>query len=344
LSLRVRSFEAADLAACAALLAHRHSVDCAREGLGPARNPAYADPRACLEMLERFFGSGRADVVVAESGGRVVGFLAGDRQMFSPAEFASIYAEPRSISIPLHGHAVADTVDATEAYTEMYAPLATRWVTAGMFSHNAGVSADDERMLEAFYFLGFARKSVCAVRSTWDPVDAPPEDGGVRVARVSNEDEALMERFHRDLMTYQTRSPMFWPYSGEADPAVADLRTKLVESRQGLCFAAWIDDAPVGMMLLAPALFLSPLLSSVEMAYLWEGFLDPGARSKGVGSTLLARALVALRTQGHRWCALHFVAGNPLGARFWQGHGFVPCEYTMRRQVDERISWARGPA
>ena len=116
MSLRVRPFEAGDLAACAALLAHSHSEACARESLGPARNAVYGDPRACLELLERFFGSGHADVVVAESEGRIVGYFAGERQMFSPTEFPSIYAEPRSVSIPLHGHAVADSVDATDAY------------------------------------------------------------------------------------------------------------------------------------------------------------------------------------------------------------------------------------
>lgn len=342
MSLRVRSFEASDLAACAALLAHSHAQACEREALGPARNKVYADPRACLELLERFFGSGRADVLVAETGGRVVGYLAGERQMFSPVEFASIYAEPRSISIPLHGHAVSDTVDAVEAYTELYARAAAGWVSAGMFIHNTAVSVDDVGALEAFSFLGFARKSVCAVRSTWDAVDTPVASDTIRIARIGSEDEALMERFHRELMTYQTGSPMFWPYNGEADGAVAELRGKLIESRQGVCFAAWVDDAPVGMILLAPALFLSPLLSSVETAYLWEGYLDSRARSKGVGTQLLARALVALRTQGHRWCALHFVAGNPLGSRFWQGHGFAACEYTMCRHVDGRVSWARG--
>jgi hypothetical protein len=46
------------------------------------------------------------------------------------------------------------------------------------------------------------------------------------------------------------------------------------------------------------------------------------------------------RKQGHRWCTLHFASGNPSGAPFWLGHGFIPVEYTMSRHLDERVAYA----
>ncbi|MFT4572467.1 MAG: GNAT superfamily N-acetyltransferase [Hyphomicrobiaceae bacterium] len=342
MSTVVRNLRPEDSAACAALLAHAQAGAIREEETGGARTARLADPGACVELLDRLFSSRRSDAVVAEEGGRIVGYLAGDRQMFSPEDFASIYAEPRSVVIPLHGHVVADHSDAVDLYTKMYGALAGRWIDGGMFAHSISVAAEDADAVEAWSWLGFGYKSVCAIRDTAIPVTLR-EDVRVRVEQVGSERDDLIERFHCRLMIYQTGSPMFWPYNGEADAAVRDVRSKLLDTGQAGCFLAWVDDEPAGMMLAAPGIFLSPMLASSDTAYLWEGFIDPVARAGGVGAALLGRLMGWLASRRQNRCALHFVAGNPLGRRFWLGQGFRPAEVLLRRHVDERVAWARGP-
>jgi GNAT superfamily N-acetyltransferase len=339
MALILRNARPADTAACAALLARDQSRALRESG----RNSRFVDPRACVELLDRLFSDRRSDVVVAERNGRLVGYLAGERQMFAPEEFASIYAEARSVVIPLHGHRVAEGEDPAEVYTELYGAVSGRWVERGMFTHTIGLAAEDREGIEAWSWLGFGHKSVCAIRETAEPVLVR---GGpdVRVEQAGNEDDDLIEGFHRRLMTYQTGAPMFWPYNGEPDPAVREIRHKLLESGQAGCFLGWAGGEPAGMMLATPGIFVSPLLAGSDTSYLWEGFVDPEARASGVGALLLSRLMDWLRSRGQTRCALHFVAGNRLGRRFWLGNGFRPVELMLHRRIDDRVAWARGPA
>jgi GNAT superfamily N-acetyltransferase len=281
---------------------------------------------------------------VAEIDGRICGFLVGERLLFAPEDFAAIYAEPRSISIPLHCHGVADGVAPGPVYEALYAFLGQRWIADGFFVHNVSISCLDADVVSAWVNLGFGRKSVCALRSTGPLRPAPPAPDGLFIDDVRGRDEQVLETFHQRLMTFQTGAPMFWPYNGEPDAKVRAMRIEALTSGQGVAFIARRGGEPVGSMLFVPAVFLSPLLVCERMVYLWEAFMDPDSRSEGVGSALLDHALAMLRRRSIEWCTLHFVSGNPRGGPFWQSRGFVPIESTMRRQVDERVSWARGPA
>jgi GNAT superfamily N-acetyltransferase len=293
--------------------------------------------------VEQLLASPRATAVVAERHGRVCGFLAGERQLFAPEDFASIYAEPRSTNIPLHGHAVDADDDADILYEAMYSALAEGWVADGFFIHNVAARASDPATLDAWSLLGFGRKSVCAVRAT-SPLDVrtrPVE--GITIDELRGRDDEILETFHRSLMTFQTGAPMFWPYTGESDARVRSVRRDALLSGQGFAYIARdAGHVPLGSLLFVPSVFLSPLLVCERMVYLWEGFVDERSRSAGVGSLLLDHALSCLRERGVLWCALHYVSGNPRGGRFWPSKGFAPVECVLHRHVDERIAWARG--
>jgi len=287
--------------------------------------------------------SHRVTGAVAEIDGRVCGFLIGEKLLFAPEDFAAIYAEPRSISVPLHCHGVADGVDPAPVYEALYGFLGQRWIDDGFFVHNVSISCMDRGVLDSWVHLGFGRKSVCAVRPTTPLEPRPAPVPGLFIDEVRGHDEDVLETFHRRLMTFQTGAPMFWPYNGEPDAKVRAMRVDALTSGQGIAFIARRDGEPVGSMLFVPAVFLSPLLVCDRMVYLWEAFMDADARSGGVGSVLLDHALATLRSRGIEWCSLHFVSGNPRGGPFWQSRGFHPVEATMRRQVDERVAWAKGP-
>jgi GNAT superfamily N-acetyltransferase len=354
--LGVREFQSGDVQAAAELLAAAHARDLAAAPAGLRLGERYAETRGCRNVLDQLLASPRASAVVAVDGGRVRGFMAGERQLFAPEDFASIYAEPRSTNVPLHGHAIAAGVDAQAAYEAMYAALAREWVASGFFVHNVAMSAFDRDVVDAWQLLGFGRKSVCAVRSTRrveadvaHPASAADDDviaqiaSEITIEEIRGRDEELLEQFHRRLMIFQTDAPMFWPYTGESDAKVRAVRREALVSGQGFAYIArTLEGEAVGSLLFVPAVFLSPLLVCERMVYLWEGFVDDAQRARGVGSMLLSHALASLYERGIKWVALHFVSGNPGGGRFWPSKGFVPVEFVMHRHVDERVAWARG--
>lgn len=340
--LRIREFRPGDLQAAAQLLAAAHVRASAACPEGLKLGGRYRESPGCRTVIEQLVSSPRAASVVAETGGRMCGFLAGERQLFAPEDFASIYAEPRSTSVPLHGHAVADDVDAGAVYEEMYASLADRWVANGFFVHNVSVSALDPATADAWVPLGFGRKSVCAVRSTAG-MPTPAASESITIEELRGRDDDVLETFHRRLMLFQTGAPMFWPYTGESDVRVRGVRRDALVSGQGFAYVARNQDGDaLGSFLFVPSVFLSPLLVCEKMIYLWEGFVEEQARAAGVGSMLLDHAMTRLHERGVKWCALHFVSGNPRGGRFWPSRGFLPVEYVLHRHVDERIGWAKG--
>lgn len=341
--LRVRDFQNDDFAAAAELLAASHGRSQSAGPGGLLLGVRFLAPSGCRHALEQLVASPRSRSVVAERNGRVCGFLVGERQLFAPEDFASIYAEPRSCSVPLHGHAVAADVDAALVYEAMYASLAERWVADGFFVHTVAVSAFDRAAAEAWTMLGFGRKSVCAVRPTVKLGAGETPADGVVIDEVRGEDHELLETFHRRLMTFQTGAPMFWPYNGESDAKVRAVRRDAMLSGQGVAYVArGREGDPLGAMLLVPSVFLSPMLVCDKMVYLWEGFVEEDARSGGVGTMLLDHAMGRLQENDVQWCALHYIAGNPRGGHFWPAKGFLPVEYVLRRHVDERVAWATG--
>ncbi len=341
----IREFESRDLDWAAELLAAAH-VRRRRAAAGAwplsARHTMAAP---CRSLLETLLADSHTDGVVAEQDGGLLGYLFGERQSFAPDEFPAVYAEPNSVAMPLHGHALAEGADAYLVYGTLYAELARRWVEDGRVVHTLGVAAAESEDVGAWQALGFGRKSVCVTRSLADfpaadaaaegAVDAPGRTPAVELCDLT--DEPAMARFHRSLMRYQIGAPMFWPYTGEADGALGDVRRRLIADGRARCFAARVQGEPKGMMLFTAPVFLSPLETPEGMVYLWEAFLDPDARAGGIGRALLARALGELKRAGNHWCALHYVAGNLIGGRFWTEQGFRPLEYILKRHVDERL-------
>jgi GNAT superfamily N-acetyltransferase len=335
----------ADQQAAAELLAAAHARAMASGPGGLHLGERYLSASGCRALVDQLFASPRTSAVVAEVDGRVRGYLAGEKQLFAPEDFASIYAEPRSTNVPLHGHAVAADADTTLVYERMYATLAQRWVADGFFIHNVAVSALDRAAKEAWNLLGFGRKSVCAVRPTSRIGDVPSNELGIRIEEIRGRDDEVLETFHRRLMIFQTGAPMFWPYTGESDAKVRSVRRDALLSGQGFAYIAKERAGrALGSLLFVPSVFLSPLLVCEKMVYLWEGFVEEDQRASGVGSILLDHAMSSLAERGVKWCALHFVSGNPRGGRFWPSRGFLPVETVLHRHVDERIAWAKGPS
>ena len=87
--------------------------------------------------------------------------------------------------------------------------------------------------------------------------------------------------------------------------------------------------------------FTPPIIKGDTNVYLFEGIVARDTRGGGIGTALLKESMAWASRSGFESCTLHFASGNPLGAPFWLGHGFVPVEHTMANVVDERVAWGR---
>jgi GNAT superfamily N-acetyltransferase len=338
-TITVRPFVPNDLPAAAALLAARHKRD--RQRLN-ALEPALEDPAACAALLAPLPPDTRADGVVALIDGRVAAFLFGERMTLPPTDFSSLFIPPQSIAISVQGHAAEPGPDLFPLYRAMYGELAARWVRSGFFQHQTHIFAGDPELQEAWVALGFGRMMTAAIRPVADPVATQTTSRTVDVRRATDEDLDVVMGLGDTLLRFHSLSPMFWPFLAEPQPATREFQRMMLTADENGYFVAYDGGQAVAMQTFLRHGFLPAITPQERNTYLFEGIVEPGVRGGGLGTELLARGLAWAREQGDEYCTLHFASGNPSGAPFWLGHGFVPVEYTMTRRVDERVAWANG--
>jgi GNAT superfamily N-acetyltransferase len=336
--LTVRPFEATDTAAAATLLAARHKT--ARKRL-PMLSKALEAPRGWEPLVRGVLGP-RSHGVAAHRDGKLVGFLIGEDSLFGPTEMASLWFPPHSISVDNAGHAVAPGEDLTGVYRTLYAHLAERWVARGFFIHRIEVTAGDADVQEAWVSLGFGRHITAAVRDTGPVANA--RAGLIDIREANTEDIDVVMRLVDTLNRHHATSPMFWPMLPETDEAAKQFNLSGIAGTTNAYFIAYLRGQPAALQsFLAPG-FTPQIVEPEKTIYLFDGVVDEAARDGGVGSSLLEHSMRHLREHGYERCCLHFASGNPSGAPFWLGQGFVPVQHTMLRHVDERIAWANHTA
>lgn len=332
--LTVRPFEAGDVTAATALLAARHKA--ARKRLRML-SKALEMPPSWEPLVKGALGP-RSHGAAALRDGKLVGFLIGEDTLFGPTEMPSLWFPPHSVSIDNAGHAVALEEDVSGVYRALYAHLAERWVARGFFIHRIEVTAGDSEGQEAWVSLGFGRHITAAVRGTGPVVNARP--GLVEVREANTEDIDVVMRLVDTLNRHHAESPMFWPILPETDAAAKQFNLSGMAAATNPYFLAYLRGEPAALQsFLAPG-FTPQIVQPEKTIYLFDGVVDEAARDGGVGSSLLDHSMRHLRERGYERCCLHFASGNPSGAPFWLGQGFVPVQHTMLRHVDERIAWA----
>ncbi len=333
----VRPFAPQDAAVGAELLAAR--LRSGHERL-PFIDSALGSPAAVRDFVTALQANPFADGVVAEAAGQPVGFLFGQRMLMAPTVMESLFVPPHSISIPVEGHAIAESADATVVYREMYRHLAAAWVREGFFLHRAAILAGDADEQEAWVSLGFGRAMTAATRPAADPV-ANVRATGIEVHRAGSEDIGVVMRLSDVLMEHHNRAPIFWPLLKEPLPAARAFNLGVLEEGSMPYFVGYQSGEPIAMTTFLRPGFTPPVVAHASDIYLFEGIVSEAARSGGVGTAVLDAALTWVRDNGYATCTLHFASANYSAAPFWLGHGFVPVEHTMERHIDERVAWAR---
>jgi len=335
MALTVQPFTAEHVDAGAALLAGRHRADRAHEPRLPA---AFEEVAPARRVVEGTFAYPGTRGVVAIRDGRPVGFMLGSTILPPPATRGSLFLHPRSAFVSYGGHAV-EPADAEAIYRALYAALSPAWVAAGHFAHYVAVPASDTVICAAWFSLGFGRDVTAALRGTEPPAEGAAD---VDIRRAGPADLDTVVAMALGLYHHHAGPPMYLPFLAEIEPDERAEKARALADPECPHWLAFRAGRATGMHAFEPPPdWMSPLVKPEGSTYLLHGFTDGGARGTGVGRALLRRSLAGAREAGHAHCLLHFLSSNLSAARFWLGNGFRPVELRLRRDVDDRIAWAR---
>lgn len=325
----IRPFTPADLPSAAALQVARIE----RAG-APMRQPGAPEIGAVADLVAAPDSVG----VVAQAGGRPVGYLLGRPVLAEVDPIEAADYRPGSFVIPQEGHAV-DAGDDGWLIRRMYAALAETLVGRGLLNHQVTVPARDREGLEAWFSLGFGSEETGAVRRVTS-MRAPAAEVAIR--RVGPDAIDTVEALADELNRHLEKSPAFFPTAPGGAEAWRRLILEKLADPGCAFFVAERDGSPAGM-----ATFMDPWAFSLVyrpegLVYLDQGVVFPAERGRGTGRALVAAGMRWAAAQGYAWCGLHWVSANLSAARFWPSLGFRPVEYRLVRHIDPRIASPGG--
>ncbi|HLY29812.1 MAG TPA: hypothetical protein VKQ36_02170, partial [Ktedonobacterales bacterium] len=243
--LEIAPFTNEHLTAAAELLAARHRAD--RERM-PLLSPRFGEPAVAQMAVEEAWRAPQASGVVMLEADRVVGDLIGAPQIDE--------VRGRTAWISRAGYALASGQSA-EVYRDLYAALSPQWLTQGLFSHYALISAGDQAALAAWFALSFGQEHCYGLRALTEADVAPGEttgDPSLTIRRATRDDLDAMIPIADTIPRYQAGSPVYAPFVLEAmwpKQLLADY-TELVSNPQVALWLALRDARIVGYQLYIP--------------------------------------------------------------------------------------------
>lgn len=226
-------------------------------------------------------------------------------------------------------HALAPGIpDPTAVYGALYARLGSEWRDADVTVHDVEVPAMPA-IEEAWFNLGFGRRTCFAVRSSHERLDAPTVSLSVR--RADEGDLAVIARLALVEAEFRNAPPVF---AQQSELRLEEFRTAhaALMAAGAIHFIARLDGEDVGLLTLeshSPA----PLLTPEEAPFIGPTAVAPSARGSGVGRGLVAAAVDLCRQEGSAWIGVSFNTANLLSRPFWRGCGFRPTGWKLARRL-----------
>ena len=161
----------------------------------------------------------------------------------------------------------------------------------------------------------------------------------IDIRRATLEDLPLALPLWIGLDRHLAAAPTFLVRTEEASSA--RLAAWVADARNAL-WLAFRDGAAVACLGIGPASHdACTIIRDAGTASIVSAFTAEHARSDGIATALLDRALAWARTEGYVRCAVDFEAMNVLAARFWLRH-FQPVGYSLGRTINEHILDSSG--
>ena len=157
------------------------------------------------------------------------------------------------------------------------------------------------------------------------------EEPRIRIARVADLDALAemwekLENYHADLGGPEYRLAPGWK---------GDWRRFTrghIGHRDRLCLAAELDQAAVGFLL--GAILARPrVFEHRSYGHIYDLFVDPARRNRGVGESLVREALGWFRSRRVEKVDLYTHARNEMGLGFWKKMGFETTVHILDRRI-----------
>jgi GNAT superfamily N-acetyltransferase len=254
---------------------------------------------------------------------RVVAFmLSGYRFPFKGQE---------AVLVPEYCHA-STLPDRRELYKIMYMHLANEWVGRHMHLHIVGHFAHDTVLWESLYQLGFGAIIAEALRDL-------SEVQGIYITDIVEETniERLLEISVED-SRYFRNAPIFLVNKTEISERQAILESSI---RQGDTYFVFYENNEAHAYLsmgesASGAVKEGFLLRGTRTAQIKNAFVKPQIWGKGIGKSLLQRAVDWSAEHGYERLFVEFETANYFGGNFWRRY-FRPYLYFSMRYVDSTI-------
>jgi GNAT superfamily N-acetyltransferase len=233
--------------------------------------------------------------------------------------------------VPEYGHS-AIAADKEILYQRMYMHLSQLWVDNQIHLHIIGHFAHDDVLRERLYQLGFGAILAERLRDV-TPIDVPTD-----IVVVQEPDAHKLADLELEHNRYYPRAPIFLTKDTDRSAMLADLDE---HAQAGDVFFVYYEDGlPRANMIVGPSNSTIEgegiLLQNTNTAQVKSAFVQPGTRSKGIGTALLSRAIQWAQAQGYERLFVEHETANFYGGHFWRKH-FTPYLYFSMRYVDNTI-------
>jgi GNAT superfamily N-acetyltransferase len=313
-------FTADHVGDAARLLAARHTR---HRQLQPLLSPRFEDPAACEAEVAAAWKAPEASGAVAVRDGRVVAFLLGapkDSTVWGP-----------NIWVESAGMAVGPAEDA-ELMRDVYAGAATRWVEEGRTAQYVLVPAADDRLVRAWFQLGFGHQQSHAVRENLP--EPPRPRPGVTIRPAERGDIPVLTRLELELPAHQGLSPCF---SSGPTSTLEEAVAEWEEDFDDEDFTTWVavhDGTVVGSAVgcaLTKSSSNNGLIRPDDAGFLGFAAVLPEARGLGAGRALGETVMHWSGRAGYACVTTDWRQTNLLSSRTWTALGFEPTFLRLHR-------------
>ena len=324
-TIEVLRFTGDHLDAAAELLAQRQQ---GLRSLRPELPAVYTEAAGCRELISALLERDGSHGVVARTDAGIAAYLLGFPR------YEPIWG--RACWSPIEGQAYDRSVG-SDVMRDIYAVWSRHFVDHGFFRQYVYAPSDDAALLDTWFLTGFGKMQAQAVRDL--DLD-PPTGTSFTVRRVAPEDLDFIEPLLGLIPTGLVKSPA---YAISLPGWFAELRGEYAEELANAASLYWLAEEDGQAIGLAGFAVDEPGVMVPEGAwYLQDAKTAPGARGRGVMRALVAAAFAEARAAGSRYCITDWRTASLPAHRTWTALGFMPTDFRLHRQIDERIAWADG--
>lgn len=221
-----------------------------------------------------------------------------------------------------------------EAYRELYAAAAGRWVERGCLDHYVVAPVLDD-VVAIWFELGFGLEQIYGIRSLATEI---PHRQRVHasITRATEEDLPRLLPLIDTIARYQSGSPVF----GINLAGIEDFEEghrELLERADCHYWLASVNDRPAGYAVFVPIGVDEPYLPRAAIELHVAAVADE-VRGTGIGGALTSAGLRGAREAGFEYCVTDWRSANLLSSRMWTRWDFRPWAYRLHRTIDRRFN------